>query len=76
VPQDGRVGGDVLPLEAEVRWSGSFGTRQLQEESTKLERLVADLSLGKAMLQDVLAKKSLTPGRRRELVRTCRTGSE
>ena len=31
--------------------------RQLEEENTKLKRLVADLSLDKAMLQDVLSKK-------------------
>lgn len=31
--------------------------RQLEEESAKLKRLVADLSLDKAMLQDVLSKK-------------------
>ena len=31
--------------------------RQLEEENTKLKRLVADLSLDKAMLQGVLAKK-------------------
>jgi putative transposase len=31
--------------------------RQLEELNTKLKRLVADLSLDKAMLQDVLAKK-------------------
>ena len=31
--------------------------RQLEEENGKLKRLVADLSLDKAMLQDVLAKK-------------------
>ena len=31
--------------------------RQLEEENTKLKRLVADLSLDKSMLQDVLAKK-------------------
>jgi putative transposase len=30
---------------------------QLEEENGKLKRLVADLSLDKAMLQDVLAKK-------------------
>ena len=30
--------------------------RQLEEENAKLKRLVADLSLDKAMLQDVLAK--------------------
>jgi putative transposase len=31
--------------------------RQLQEENSKLKRIVADLSLDKAMLQDVLSKK-------------------
>lgn len=32
--------------------------RQLEEENMRLKKLVADLSLDKAMLQDVLAKKS------------------
>lgn len=31
--------------------------KQLEEENSKLKRLVADLSLDKAMLQDVLEKK-------------------
>jgi len=31
--------------------------RQLEEENTKLKKLVADLSLDKIMLQEVLAKK-------------------
>jgi putative transposase len=31
--------------------------RQLEEQNNKLKRLVADLSLDKAMLQDVLSKK-------------------
>lgn len=31
--------------------------KQLEEENTKLKKLVADLSLDKAMLQDVLSKK-------------------
>ena len=31
--------------------------KQLEEENTKLKRLVADLSLDKTMLQDVLRKK-------------------
>lgn len=30
--------------------------KQLEEENTKLKKLVADLSLDKAMLQDVLSK--------------------
>ena len=48
------------------RWKQKYGRlgptelrklRQLEEENLKLKRLAADLSLGKAMLQDVLAKK-------------------
>jgi putative transposase len=48
------------------RWKQKYGglgpselrkLRQLEEENLKLKRLVADLSLDKAMLQDVLAKK-------------------
>ena len=48
------------------RWKQLYGgmgpselrkLRQLEEENQKLKRLVADLSLDKAMLQDVLAKK-------------------
>ena len=31
--------------------------KQLQEENQRLQRLVADLTLDKTMLQDVLAKK-------------------
>jgi len=31
--------------------------KQLEEENSKLKRLVADLSLDKIMLQDVLSKK-------------------
>ena len=31
--------------------------KQLQDENTRLKRLVAELSLDKTMLQDVLAKK-------------------
>jgi len=42
--------------------------RQLEEENAKLKRIVADLSLDKAMLQDVLSKKTLRPARKRELV--------
>jgi putative transposase len=32
--------------------------KQLEDENRKLKRLVADLSLDKAMLQDVLSKKA------------------
>ena len=48
------------------RWKKKYGglgiaelrrLKQLEEENRKLKRLVADLSLDKAMLQDVLSKK-------------------
>ena len=48
------------------RWKQKYGglgpselrrLKQLEEENNTLKRLVADLSLDKAMLQDVLAKK-------------------
>jgi hypothetical protein len=42
--------------------------RQLEEENRELKKLVADLSLDKRMLQEVLSK-SLAPGPRRELDR-------
>lgn len=47
-------------------WKKKFGglgpsevrrLKQLEEENTKLKKLVADLALDKAMLQDVLSKK-------------------
>jgi len=38
--------------------SGLKHMRQLEEENLRLKKLVADLSLDKAMQQDVLAKKS------------------
>lgn len=48
------------------RWKNKYGVmlpsdmkrlRQLEEENTRLKKLVADLSLDKVMLQDVLSKK-------------------
>src|SRR3954470_16761283 len=45
--------------------------RQLEEENSKLKRIVADLSLDKAMLQDVLSKKALRPGRSESLSTRC-----
>ncbi|WP_446741078.1 IS3 family transposase [Sphingomonas sp. ACRSK] len=59
------------------RWKKVYGglgvgelrrVKQLEDENRKLKQLVADLSLDKHILQDVLAKKPLTPGRRREIV--------
>jgi len=43
--------GDISPSELKHM-------RQLEEENLRLKKLVADLSLDKAMLQDVLAKKN------------------
>jgi len=42
--------GDMLPSEVKK-------LRQLGEENRRLKQLVADLSLDKAILQDVLSKK-------------------
>lgn len=48
------------------RWKKAYGglepsqgreLKQLKEENAKLKRLVADLSLDKVMLQDVVSKK-------------------
>ena len=48
------------------RWEKKFGSmgvaevrrlKQLEDENAKLQQLVADLSLDKAILQDVLRKK-------------------
>ena len=53
-----------------TRWKKQFagmGTveirrlKQLEEENAKLKRLVADLSLDKTMLQDVLRKRMARP---------------
>ena len=41
---------------------------QLQEENTRWKQVVADLTLDKAMLQAVLAKKFRRPSRRRQVV--------
>ena len=55
-----------IPRATFYRWKKQFagmGTveirrlKQLEEENAKLKRLVADLSLDKTMLQDVLRKK-------------------
>jgi putative transposase len=45
-------------LAQEVRRAGAVGDlRQLEEENGKLKKIVADLSLDKAMLQDVIRRK-------------------
>ena len=45
-----KVYGNLQPSEARE-------LKQLRDENTKLKRLVADLSLDKVMLQDVLSNK-------------------
>jgi putative transposase len=47
-----RFGGLGTPEIRELRQ-----LRQLREENEKLKRLVADLSLDKTMLQDIISKK-------------------
>ena len=42
--------------------------KQLEEENRRLKQLVADLSLYKQMLQDVIKKKSLRASQQRELI--------
>lgn len=57
------------------RWKKKYGgmlpsdmkkLKQLEEENAKLKKLVADLSLDKAILQDVLSKKLVRPVDRKE----------
>ncbi|NLI14368.1 MAG: IS3 family transposase [Peptococcaceae bacterium] len=60
------------------RWKSKFGgmlpsdikrLKQLEEENRKLKQLVADLSLDKIMLQDVLSKKFLKPAIKKDMVK-------
>jgi hypothetical protein len=48
--------------------------RQLREENRKLKTLVADLTLDKHILQEVLSKKGLKPAARRQFVSEIRQG--
>jgi hypothetical protein len=53
------LGAEPLPLEEDygaVEPSEARELKQLREENVKLKRLVADLSLDKSMLQDLLQK--------------------
>lgn len=60
-------------------WKNKFGGlllskvqrhRQLEEENVRLKRIVADMSLDKELLQDVIRRKlkTMRPGRRRLLI--------
>ena len=48
--------------------------RELEEENGRLKRIVADLSLDKEMLQDIVRAKTLRPVRKRKLVDEMRAG--
>jgi hypothetical protein len=65
---------DLLPVEEAVRGLGISEIRrlkQLEEENRKLKPLVADLSLDKLMLQNVLPKnyQAWAPARARSIPR-------
>ena len=47
----------TLPLCFQNRNAGFRQLKQVEEENTRLKKLVAELTLDKVMLQDVLAKK-------------------
>ena len=58
LPGNGRLAAGILQLEAEVRRLNDLRElRQLREENRKLKTLVADLTLDKHILQEVLSKK-------------------
>src|SRR6476469_3756571 len=48
--------------------------RQLEEEDRRLKQLVADLSLDKTMLQEVIRKRGIKSIRRRPLIEFLRVG--
>jgi putative transposase len=63
---------DLLRVEKKysgLRLSEVRELRQLREENAKLKRLVADLSLDRHMLQEIVQKKAVRPRQRRELRR-------
>jgi putative transposase len=60
LPQDGHQRCYFLQVAKKYGGLGPSELRklkQLEDENGKLKRIVADLSLDKAMLQDVLSKK-------------------
>ena len=61
IAQDGRDRCDLLPLEEAVYANLGVAEirrlKELEDENHRLKRLVADLTLDKQMLQDVLSKK-------------------
>nr|WP_286181388.1 hypothetical protein [Rhizobium sp. ICMP 5592] len=64
-PSGWNIGTDILSLEEAIRGLQSDQVRELKqvlEKNTRLKRLVVELSLDKAVLQDVPSKKF--PGQR------------
>ncbi len=66
LPQSGHLGSDVVQLSQETRRADTVGDATAEAArgglealppAGKLRKLVADLSLGRAMPQDVLARK-------------------
>lgn len=66
LPQGGYFGSDVLQEATYFNWKKKYEgllpdemrrLKLLEDENAKLKKLVADLSLDKAMLQDVLRRK-------------------
>jgi hypothetical protein len=60
MPPDRHLGGHVPHVEEEVRKYGELGVselRKLEDENARLWRIVADLTLDKQILQEVVKKK-------------------
>ena len=74
----GDVGRQVgISEQTFYRWKKLYGgmapseareLKQLRDKNTKLKRLVADLSLDTAMLQDVVQKKFSSPAKQRDVM--------
>ncbi len=59
---------DVLQLGEKYAGLVPAEMQRLEEENSKLKKLVADLSLDKLMLQDSAVKKALKPSRKRIMI--------
>jgi putative transposase len=60
LPQGGDQSGDLLPVERQYAGLGVSELRelrQLREENGRLKRLVADLSVDRQILQEIVSKK-------------------
>lgn len=61
---------DVLPVEEAVqraRAAGALELRSLRHENAKLKQVVADPTLDRHILQEIVRKKDLGPRARRRL---------